>query len=381
MSLRFKTSTDAAYTTIIGDMDAVTPKYTYETDLLPDLIKFTLESTTAWGSNKNVLLDVDDAAKREVIVKNFVNAELDLSMSDQATVTVDGAKRGEIMTGLGDDAVNVAVLNSNNAGHVGWDDPSVLENAIFDIDTGAGNDTVTFSLGTATPGLNKAVSEFTKANIDTGDGDDTIDMRGGGTLNTVDEIDAGAGNDTVHSGGGNDIVYGGAGDDLIHASRGSDTLFGGDGDDEMYGESGTDILEGGAGADLLDGGSGADTVYGGDGDDFVLGRAGNDTVYGGDGDDKVTGSSGSDLLFGDAGADRFLIGVSDLIADDLSPVVDTIADFNGAEGDRIDVVTPSAWVFSDDGLNGKLTNASLPTGAEVHLTGVTAAEFDSAWLI
>ena len=113
MSLRFKTSTDAAYTTIIGDMDAVTPKYTYETDLLPDLIKFTLESTTAWGSNKNVLLDVDDTAKREVIVKNFVNAELDLSMSDQATVTVDGAEhpmaaRDGLYVGRGSKAITFA---------------------------------------------------------------------------------------------------------------------------------------------------------------------------------------------------------------------------------------------------------------------------------
>ena len=49
-----------------------------------------------------------------------------------STVTIDGAKRGDITTGDGDDTVDIDAQTNND----GWSN-------LFDIDTGAGDDTVT----------------------------------------------------------------------------------------------------------------------------------------------------------------------------------------------------------------------------------------------
>ncbi len=170
-----------------------------------------------------------------------------------------------------------------------------------------------------------------------------------------------------------------AGNDTVNGTRYADGLLGLAGNDTLNGDGGNDVLAGGAGADELMGGSGKDTatyvlatagltaslvnpdvntgeakgdtytdIEGLTGSNFadrltgdgnanaIVAGYGNDRIAGGSGDDRLAGQFGADDLFGGAGADRFRY-------DDLwestvaSAGRDTIFDFSGAEGDRIDL--------------------------------------------
>jgi hypothetical protein len=107
----------------------------------------------------------------------------------------------------------------------------------------------------------------------------------------------------------------------------------------LLGGNGAETLTGGDGADLLNGRGGHDWLFGGVGNDVMLGSAGADTLIGGSGRDRLNGGDGNDVLFGGplpdglvggTGADRFVF---------LSTLDrgDRIADFNPAEGDRVDI--------------------------------------------
>jgi Ca2+-binding RTX toxin-like protein len=72
---------------------------------------------------------------------------------------------------------------------------------------------------------------------------------------------------------------------------------------------------------------GNDTLIGGGGDDLLFGQAGNDTLIGG---------AGNDDLVGGTGADVFVWRLAD-IGTEAQPAIDTIADFNKNEGDKIDL--------------------------------------------
>lgn len=89
-------------------------------------------------------------------------------------------------------------------------------------------------------------------------------------------------------------------------------------------------------AETLNGGSGNDVLYGYGGDDFIYGNAKHDLLFGGDGRDTLVGGLGQDVLTGGTGADTFRF---DSKNDSLPGygVRDGIADFNRAEGDKIDL--------------------------------------------
>ncbi|HEY9897006.1 MAG TPA: calcium-binding protein, partial [Candidatus Sericytochromatia bacterium] len=77
-----------------------------------------------------------------------------------------------------------------------------------------------------------------------------------------------------------------------------------------------------------------DVINGQGGNDVINGLSGNDLLRGGTGNDRLRGGADNDRLTGDAGADRFLFASSKAFKlEDLG--VDTITDFNGAEGDKI----------------------------------------------
>ena len=75
----------------------------------------------------------------------------------------------------------------------------------------------------------------------------------------------------------------------------------------------------GSGGSIRNGGD--DVIYGGAGDDLIFGQEGDDVIYGGLGDD---------VLFGGSGADTFVFM-------DSNEGIDTIKDFNAAEGDVLDI--------------------------------------------
>ncbi len=181
------------------------------------------------------------------------------------------------------------------------------------------------------------------------------------------------GNDTIWGGEGHDIVFGGAGDDRIRGDAGSyyssslgeaDLLYGGLGNDFIDGEGGDDALFGEAGDDFLLGGYGNDLLLGGDGADRMIGGRGNDDIQGGAGNDRLEGFEGADRLTGGAGADRFEYSAEDFYEIGINFLgrprtvnrfeMDTIADFAGAAGDRIDV---SALFFTASGFTGTAADA------------------------
>jgi Ca2+-binding RTX toxin-like protein len=144
---------------------------------------------------------------------------------------------------------------------------------------------------------------------------------------------------------GMDTVRGGNGSDTIETGREADRVFGGGGGDSIYGGADGDHLEGEVGADHLFGSTGGDTLFGGTEDDYLNGEndddhlyggAGRDEIYGGAGADTITGEGDQDVMYGGGGADTFVL--LDPADSGLSlETVDILAEFNAAEGDRIDL--------------------------------------------
>jgi Ca2+-binding RTX toxin-like protein len=189
-------------------------------------------------------------------------------------------------------------------------------------------------------------------------GADWLDSYGGD-----DSIMAGGGNDAVRALDGNDSVDGQGGDDDVNGNRGEDNVRGGDGADWVRGGQGNDLVFGGFGDDLhVNGNIGEDVVHGDAGNDQVFGGQGADQVFGDDGNDTVSGDLGADVLTGGAGADRFLFRAGG--------GADVVTDFNGAEGDRVQLSTGQAFTLTT--INGSAV-VDLGGGDTLTLSGVSQA--------
>ncbi len=172
----------------------------------------------------------------------------------------------------------------------------------------------------------------------------------------ANRIESGAGDDIVYAEGGNDIVIGGAGSDILLGGSGVDTLDYSGAVGAVFAtidgfvietalqagivNSGTaalstdlvaqfENLTGSAFGDRLYGDAGANVLSGLAGDDILYGGDGADTLVGGDGIDRLIGEAGADILTGGLGADRFLFSTAP------GAGVDTVTDFNKAEGDQL----------------------------------------------
>lgn len=144
-----------------------------------------------------------------------------------------------------------------------------------------------------------------------GAGNDFID--GGSGIDTASQAFASPGNNTTEleaSSFGHlnvDLLSSSARLALFNGGQETDTLnnieniLGGDGNDTIRGDNGTNLLAGGAGNDLLDGRDGDDVLVL-DGDDTALGGLGNDRFVIGLGDVTIDGGEGFDVLdFGTLG--------------------------------------------------------------------------------
>ena len=310
------------------------------------------------------------------------------SSNDGVTVHLDGTA-GTSGHADGDTLTNIEnISGSRNADSLYGDNgDNILDGAAgndvifggFGDDTligGAGADTLYGGDGTDTADYSSSNENLTiyLDNRTTADGDRLFD---------IENITGGDGNDTLYGDGGNNALNGGAGDDVITGGAGADAIDGGSGNDTasyeasnaavrvyldgtagvgghaqgdtltniehvsgsshgdyLYGSGGNDHLEGNAGDDVILGHGGNDTLSGGSGNDSLNGGNGADTLNGGAGNDTLFGNEGVDTLTGGTGADSFVLTLANpQNNNERISSVDTILDFNSADGDRIRIDT------------------------------------------
>jgi len=298
-------------------------------------------------------------SKRQLLIGNGANNTLNGDGRDSLIfggggndVLAGGGGADRLEGGAGNDVLNGGVGADVLMGGRG-NDTYVVDNARDRVVEKAGGgidhvrSTVSFTLSAHVENLTLTGSKSING---TGNGlsNKIVGNNGNNTLKGAggnDDLHGGKGRDTLHGGAGKDKLYGGSGNDKLNGGAGADKLYGGSGNDTLKGGGGNDTLQGGKGRDTLDGGAGkdklygdagADKLYGGSGNDTLTGGGGNDKLVGGKGRDKLYGGSGADDLYGGAGADTFIFkSVKD------SKVAksgrDTIYDFNGKGGDRIDL--------------------------------------------
>jgi len=158
----------------------------------------TVSLIDAWNSVKNIEAVSEQAA--DVVLQNFVHTDVTLGDGGDSTVTIDGAKRGTIVTGGGDDTIDIDALTNDD----GWSN-------LFDVRSGAGDDTITV---TGDKGVTDVLA-------DGGTGNDRITVDG--TYHRA-TLDGGAGDDTLTGGAGEDTLIGGTGSDRLDGGAGDDTL-------------------------------------------------------------------------------------------------------------------------------------------------------------
>jgi Ca2+-binding RTX toxin-like protein len=163
--------------------------------------------------------------------------------------------------------------------------------------------------------------------------DDTITT--GASSGNTGRMYGGSGNDILRAGGDSNYdVWGGSGNDEIGGSSecSLDRVFGESGNDRIRGAD--EFTSGGSGNDVIQftdcggvayGDGGNDELRGGDSSNFL-------ELHGGSGDDILSATDGEDDLFGDDGDDT-LTGGSNADSFSCGPGIDTITDFNAAEGD------------------------------------------------
>jgi Ca2+-binding RTX toxin-like protein len=113
----------------------------------------------------------------------------------------------------------------------------------------------------------------------------------------------------------------------------------------LNGTSFNDHIQGGSGVDTIHGFGGNDYLGGGAGGDYLEGGTGDDTLDGGIGNDALDGSEGDDTLTGGADADLFVF--------DRYGGMDTITDFNRADGDKISLVRFGEFYSFSEFLNSQ----------------------------
>jgi len=201
----------------------------------------------------------------------------------------------------------------------------------------------------------------------------------------------------LQAGPGQTTVLGGAGDDTLAGWSGGDYLRGGDGNDSLRGGSGFDDINGNKGDDVIDGGSGgADWLVGGQGNDLITahasgnilyGNLGNDTlnggadgelIRGGQADDVLSGGGGDDWLSGDRGSDTITGGAgADIFHSFSGAGLDVVTDFNGAQGDRVQLDPGTSYHLAQQGAD---TIVDMGNGDEMVLRNVQLASLPQGWI-
>lgn len=245
------------------------------------------------------------------------------------------------------------------------------------IDTGAGNDQVSFWPDPDRPALVLEVNDGPWERLSLVDGDlphnitirgnaghDSIHALGNSPAYSLLTLDGGAGDDAITAGDHTDdhaqLIRGDRGDDRLDGRGGNDVLLGGSGNDQISGGQGGQLIDAGDGDDRVYGGEGDDTIYAGNGDDRVTAGRGLDIIYGGEGHDDIDGGTGADII--DAGAgDDTVHGGGNLDGSSFEAGADDRDTIRGGEGrdyidgssgsDVIDAGAGDDVVYGGDGVD------------------------------
>ncbi len=261
--------------------------------------------------------------------------------------TLTGTLRPDILNGLdGNDILNGG--NGNDTLNGGNGNDSL--NGSLGVDTligGLGNDI--YVIDTLTDTLTENLNE----------GTDTVKSSVGYTLGSNLENLTLTGITAINGTGNtlNNTIIGNTANNTLNGKSGVDTLKGGTGNDIYYvdniGDKVTEILD--QGTDLIkssvsytlpanvenitltgsanltaNGNTLANKLTGNTGNNRLIGKTGNDTLIGGLGNDILTGGKGNDTLTGGRGKDIFAYNLP-------TEGIDTITDFNRAQGDKINI--------------------------------------------
>ena len=270
--------------------------------------RFTNNVETISADGHSGVTIAGDAANNTL---NFSRTSLD------GIEAIDGGAGNDRITGsAGDDTIIGGAGNDRLSGG-GGDDVFIVTGTDegFDRIAGGGGDDAIVAGGDNTQiGLSTFNNSVETISADGHDGVTIQGSAGNNTLNFsrtsldgVEAIDGGAGNDRITGSAGDDMILGGEGRDNLRGGDGGDRLEGGDGNDRLRGQDGDDALFGGDGNDRLEGGDGADVLTGGLGDDTMIGGAGDDVfVYAeGDGSDVIRAGGGdwTDVIQFDGGVE------------------------------------------------------------------------------
>ena len=255
---------------------------------------------------------------------------------------------------LGDNVENGRILTIGVSSLTGND----LNNTIY---AGAGNNVLNGSKGIDTVSYQYASAAVT-ASLDLA-GAQPTGGSGSDTLRNIENLTGSRYNDILTGSSRNNTINGGPGDDSMAGGPENDTYVINSASDivsELTGQ-GQDLIKSTISYSLIDtdgaGVSGGNVenltltgnaVINGTGNNLkniltgnnaaniLTGNAGADKLVGGGGADQLTGGPGADILIGGTHADRFIF----LNVSDSGPRItnrDTINDFNGNKGDRIDL--------------------------------------------
>ena len=238
----------------------------------------------------------------------------------------------------------------------------------------------------AIPGLAPGTGFATGGEVGV-DGLTSIENFAGGSGN--DAFVGDAGDNTMIASAGNDSFVGGGGVDTYDASAGSADqtidLGGGTASSADFGSdtlNGVEAVEAGSGDDSVFGDANANTLSGNDGQDDLQGAGGDDTLLGGAGDDRLTGGDGDDDLQGGAGQDTAVYAgnKADFTIDSVAM---TVTDNNAGDGDEgVDSLNGVEIIeFADSANEGRILIVGGDSEFQTIQSAVTAAlDGDTIWV-
>ena len=223
-------------------------------------VRGTGNTITLLDGNDNVELDsggnfIDGGAGTTDSVKFNTSADVIVDLSLPVGSTDIGGLIGTI---TGFEVIRTGSGNDNITG-TSSDDRVEVDTGNDIVSTGSGADLIFVNDGGDTldggAGLNDTLFVTTTDDVTA---DISIPLGtlqiGGDALSTINGIE------NITSGSGNDTLIGGAGVSVLLGQDGNDMIFGGDGNDAIRGGNGMDTLFGGAGNDQIQGGADSDTA-------------------------------------------------------------------------------------------------------------------------